>query len=443
MHTMVIGSGIIGTTTAYYLARSGHRVTVLDRQPGAGLETSFANAGQISPGYSAPWAAPGVPLKAIKWLLSDYSPLVIDHRVDLPMLRFIFAMLRNCTARRSEINKGRMLRLAEYSRQALGELRSAVDIEYDGRTRGTLQLFRSDAQVRHARRDVAILERCGVPYEQLNRDQCVAAEPALANVAHKIAGGVRLPRDETGDCHQFTNRIAKVCKTLGVTFRFGVTAQALHAKGARIAGVLTDQGTLTADRYIVALGSYSPLMLRPIGIRLPVYPVKGYSLTLPVADPSGAPVSTVMDETHKVAVTRLGNRIRAAGTAELTGYSLELQASRQRTVAHVVADLFPEGGDLSQAELWTGLRPMTPDGTPVIGPTPYDNLFLNTGHGTLGWTMACGSARLLSDVINQQRPEIALEGLTMQRYRKAFTRPTGALPEVQPSTPVKRASTIG
>ena len=434
MHTIVIGSGIIGTTTAYYLAKSGHQVTVMDRQPGPGLETSYANAGQVSPGYSAPWAAPGIPLKAVKWLLSDHSPLLINPRADMAMLRFVFAMLRNCTAHRYEINKNRMLRLAEYSRQAFGGLRAASGIAYDHRTRGTLQLFRTDAQVRDAGKDIAILERCGVPFEQLDTDACIAAEPALARVAHKIAGGLRLPLDETGDCYQFTRRLADTCEELGVRFRFGVTVRGLRTLGDHIGGVQTDHGEFTADNYIVALGSYSPLLLRPIGIDLPIYPVKGYSITLPITDPAGAPVSTVMDESHKVAITRLGDRIRVAGTAELTGHSMELKESRRRTVSHVVSDLFPDGGDVSKAEFWTGLRPMTPDGTPVVGPTPYNNLFLNTGHGTLGWTMSCGSGQLLADVINRQRPEIDLEGLTMQRYKNAFKDWTEPVPETQTST---------
>ena len=426
MHTLIIGSGVIGTASAYYLARSGHRVTVIDRQPGAGLETSFANAGQVSPGYSAPWAAPGVPWKAVKWLLSEHSPLVVNPRMDWATARFILDMLRNCNASSYALNKGRMLRLAEYSRHALGELRADTGIEYDQRTRGTLQLFRTTKQVRDAAKDIAILQEHGVPYEQLDVEQCVAAEPALARVAHKLSGGLRLPLDETGDCYKFTERLAAHCRELGVEFRFGISAEGLLRNDGRIGGVQTDQGLLSADNYVVALGSYSPLLLRPLGIRLPIYPVKGYSLTLPVSDPQAAPVSTVMDETHKVAVTRLGERIRVAGTAELTGYSLDLKPQRRGTVTHVVQDLFPDGGDIAGAEFWAGLRPMTPDGTPLVGPTPFANLYLNTGHGTLGWTMSCGSGRLLADIINGQKTEIDPDGLTMQRYRHAFRAGTGS-----------------
>lgn len=417
MHIIVLGSGIIGTTTAYYLALSGHKVTVIDRQAGAGLETSYANAGQISPGYSAPWAAPGIPLKAIKWLMSEFSPLVINPKPDWEKLRFITAMLRNCTGDRYAVNKDRMLRLAEYSRQAFIDLRKQTGIEYDQRSQGTLQLFRTRKQVSEAAKDINLLESCGIPFEQLGVEQCIEAEPALADVADKLSGGLRLPLDETGDCYKFTDGLMKKCARLGVNFRFGITIEKLEVNTQGIAGVVTDQGRLTADNYVVALGSYSPLLLRPIGIDLPVYPVKGYSLTIPVTAPQKAPQSTVMDETYKVAVTRLGDRIRVAGTAELAGYSMDLKEQRRGTVTHVVRDLFPRGGDIDAAEFWTGLRPMTPDGTPIVGKTRYSNLFLNTGHGTLGWTMSCGSGRLLADMIDHKQPELDIEGLGMDRYQ--------------------------
>ncbi len=436
MRTLVIGSGIIGVTSAYYLARSGHQVTVLDRQPGPGLETSFANAGQISTGYAAPWAAPGIPLKAIKWLLSEYSPLIINPRLDWATLRFIGAMLRNCTSARYAINKSRMLRLAEYSRLSFSELRQQLDIDDDSRARGTLQLFRNAKQVRDAAKDIAVLQQYGIPYQQLDVEQCIAAEPALAKVADKLAGGLRLPQDETGDCYKFSERLAEHCRAIGVEFRFGVNVRELRVAAGRIRAVVTDDGDYEAENYVMALGSYSPLLLKPIGIDIPVYPVKGYSLTLPIQSQADAPVSTIMDETHKVAVTRLGDRIRAAGTAELTGYSTALPESRRRTVAHVVNDLFPDAGTVADAELWTGLRPMTPDGAPVVGATPYPNLYLNTGHGTLGWTLSCGSARLLADVINEQPTQIEVEGLTMQRYRHAYKAgaPISSHPQHQAAT---------
>ena len=417
MHAIVIGSGVIGTTTAYYLNRLGYQVTVLDRQPRSGLETSFANAGQISPGYSAPWAGPGIPMKAIKWMLSEHSPLVIrPSKMDATMFRFIVMMMRNCTAARYHINKARMLKVAEYSRQALDELRKETGISYDERTRGTLQVFRSDAQVQGAKKDTDILEECNIPYESLSVDGCIAAEPALKHVREKIRGGLRLPLDETGDCLMFTQNLAVTCITKGVVFRYGVNIEALLMNNGKISGVKTDQGVLTADQYVMALGSYSPQLLKPVGIDIPVYPVKGYSITVPIVNPEDAPVSTVMDETYKVAITRLGDRVRVAGTAELTGHDLSLREERRQTVRFVVSDMFPKAANMTEDNFWTGLRPMTPDGTPVIGATPHSNLFINTGHGTLGWTMACGSGRLLADIMAGQKSDIDLEGLDMRRY---------------------------
>lgn len=419
MKVLVLGGGVIGVSTAYYLARAGHAVTVVERQPGVGLETSFANAGEISPGYSSPWAAPGLPLKALKWLFMTYRPLVIWPRLDPAMLAWGLRLLRNCTAARYERNKSCMLRLAEYSRDCLGALRAETGITYDGRMQGTLQLFRTGKQVDGAAADIAILERFGIPHMLLDPEGCVRAEPALARVKDKIAGGLRLPEDETGDCFLFTNALAAMAGSLGVKFQYGTVVHALHRSDNRIDGVDILQGgngtVLTADAYVVALGSYSPLLLRPLGLRLPVYPVKGYSLTVPITDASGAPESTVMDETYKIAVTRLGDRVRVGGTAELAGYDLRLRQPRRATLDHVVTDLFPDAGDLSQAKFWTGLRPMTPDGPPVIGKTPVSNLYLNTGHGTLGWTMAAGSGRVLADILSGEAPDIDLAGLGFGR----------------------------
>jgi D-amino-acid dehydrogenase len=413
---IVLGSGVIGTTSAYYLARAGHEVTVIDRQPAAGLETSFANAGEVSPGYAAPWAGPGVPMKAVKWLLMQHSPLVVRPALDPQMWRWMFQMLANCNQRSYEINKGRMVRLAEYSRDCLVQLRAETGIAYDERSQGTLQLFRTQKQLDGAANDIAVLDQYKVPYSVLDPQGCEAAEPALANVRGKFVGGLQLPGDETGDCFKFTQRLAEMAKQLGVKFRQGVDIQRLVVDGDKITGVVTSQGTLKADSFVLALGSYSPLLARQIGIRIPVYPVKGYSITVPIVDATGAPESTVMDETFKVAITRLGDRIRVGGTAEIAGYDLTLRQARRDTLEHSVSDLFPRGGDTSKAEFWCGLRPMTPDGTPVMGPTPFRNLFLNTGHGTLGWTMACGSGRVLADMVSGRQPEIGLDGLFMDRY---------------------------
>lgn len=416
MRVLILGSGVIGTSVAYYLARSGHEVEVIDRQPGPALETSYGNAGEISPGYSSPWAGPGVPLKAIHWLLMNHSPLVIKPMLDPAMWRWMMSMLRNCTEARYRVNKGRMVRLAEYSRDCLKELRADIGIEYDDREQGTLQLFRTQKQLDGIAADIAILKDYGVPYQVLDRSGYLKYEPALARVQDKFVGGLRLPGDETGDCFKFTNRLAERAKALGVKFRFGVDIQGLERSGSRITGVRTAAGLLTADRYVLALGSYSTQMLAPLGIRIPMYPVKGFSITVPITDASAAPESTVMDETHKIAITRLGDRIRVGGTAQLSGFDLSLNDERRRTLEFVVSDLFPNGGDVSRAEFWTGLRPMTPDGTPILGETPISNLLLSTGHGTLGWTMAAGTGRVMADLISGRQPEISMEGLTVARY---------------------------
>jgi D-amino-acid dehydrogenase len=416
MKVLVLGSGVIGVTTAYYLAEAGHEVEVIDRQSGPALETSFANAGEVSPGYSSPWAGPGVPLKAIKWLLMRHGPLVLKPNFDPAMWLWVLKMLRNCTSARYAVNKARMVPIAEYSRDCLRALRGATGISYDDRAQGTLQLFRTQSQVDGTGDDIEVLKQFGVPYEVLDPAGCIAAEPALANVREKIKGGLRLPGDETGDCQMFTERLASMATERGVSFRFGVNIEKIVSEGGKITGVLTDSGLVTADAYVVALGSFSPILLRAIDISIPVYPVKGYSITVPITNPYGAPVSTVMDESYKVAITRLGNRIRVGGTAEISGYDLKLDPARRATLEFSVGDLFGTGGPISEATFWSGLRPMTPDGPPIIGKTRYSNLYLNTGHGTLGWTMSCGSGRVLADIISGRTPDIDVKDLSISRY---------------------------
>lgn len=420
MKVLVLGGGVVGVTTAFYLARSGHEVTVVDRQAEPARETSFANAGEISPGYASPWAGPGVPMKAVKWLLMRHGPLVLRPKLDPAMWSWLIKMLRNCTSARYAVNKSRMIPLAEYSRDCLRALRDEIQIHYDERSRGTLQLFRKPSQLDGTAGDIAVLKQYGVPYEVLDRDGCVGAEPALAAVRHRIAGGLRLPQDETGDCHMFTQALAADAAKLGVQFRLNTTIERLETDAKGISGVITSAGVLRADAYVVALGSWSPLLLRPLGISIPVYPVKGYSITVPVIEPDAAPVSTVMDDSYKVAITRLGDRIRVGGTAEVSGYSDQLYPARRATLEHSLTELFPRGGNLAEATFWSGLRPMTPDGPPVIGSTRYANLHLNTGHGTLGWTMACGSARVLADLLSGRKPEIDTAELALARYENRF-----------------------
>ncbi len=416
MKVVVLGAGVVGTATAYYLARAGHEVEVIERQSGPALETSFANAGEISPGYASPWAAPGIPQKAIRWLLMRHAPLILRPEFDLEMVAWLVAMLGNCTSRRYVVNKSRLGRLAEYSRLCLMALRTETGITYDERMQGTLQLFRTQAQLDGAAKDIKVLKAEGVPFEVLDRAGCIAVEPGLAGADDPFVGGLRLPNDETGDCFKFTNRLAAMASELGVRFRFDTQVQGLDHSGGKVTGVRTDKGLVTADQYVVALGSFSARLVRPLGLGLPVYPVKGYSITAPIIDPDRAPVSTLLDETYKVAITRLGDRIRVGGMAEISGYNNALPERRRQTLIRSVGSLFPGAGDLEAASFWSGLRPMTPDSTPVVGASPVEGLWFNTGHGTLGWTMACGSGQVISDLISGRAPAIETKDLSIARY---------------------------
>lgn len=418
MRVIVLGSGVIGVTSAYYLAQQGAEVTVLDRQTGPAEETSFGNAGQISPGYSTPWAAPGIPFKAVKWMFQHHAPLAINIDGSMWQLQWMAQMLKNCNADRYAINKERMVRVAEYSRDCLKKLREDIGISYENRSKGTLQVFRNEAQLEAVQRDIEVLKETGVAFELLDSEGLARVEPALANVKDKLVGGLHLPNDETGDCYIFTNSLADHAKAIGVNFKFNSNVEKLIVEGNEIKGVLVNGEVLTADKYVLAFGSYSRDFLKPLDLDLPVYPVKGYSLTVPIIDSAFAPQSTVLDETYKIAITRFDERIRVGGMAELSGFNLGLNEDRRGTLEMVTRDLFP-GGDLEKASFWTGLRPMTPDSTPIIGTTRFKNLFLNTGHGTLGWTMACGSGKLMSDLVLNKTPEISTEGLSLQRYAVA------------------------
>lgn len=419
MRIVVLGSGVIGVTSAWYLNQAGHEVTVIDRAAGPGLETSAANAGQISPGYAAPWAAPGVPLKAIKWMFQRHAPLAM-HLDGTPFqLQWMWQMLRNCDAEHYKLNKSRMVRLAEYSRDCLKALRQQTDIQYEGRQGGTLQLFRTAQQFDSAAKDMAVLKEAGVPFELLQPAELSRVEPALAGVAHKLTGGLRLPNDETGDCQMFTQNLARMAEAAGVTFRFNCEVDRLLYENQKIYAVKCGDEHIKADAYVVATAAWSTALLKDI-VTIPVYPLKGYSLTLPIENEAASPVSTVLDETYKVAITRFDKRIRVGGMAEIVGFNRELVAQRRQTLEMVVSDLYPEGGNLQQGEFWTGLRPMTPDGTPIVGSTPFSNLWMNTGHGTLGWTMSCGSAQLLSDLISGVTPAIASDDLSVARYAAGF-----------------------
>jgi D-amino-acid dehydrogenase len=415
MRIVILGSGVIGVTTAWYLAKAGHEVTVIDRQPGPALETSFGNAGQISPGYASPWAAPGIPLKALKWMVQRHAPLAFKPDGTLFQLQWMWQMLRNCTPERYAVNKERMVRLAEYSRDCFKLLRAEAGISYEGRQQGTMQLFRTEEQYQNAQKDIQVLQETGVPFELLGREELARAEPALGAVKNKLVGSLRLPNDETGDCRLFTTRLAEMAADLGVKFRYDMPIDRLVVQGDAICGVQCGAEVVTADKYVLALGSYSTALLKP-WIGIPVYPLKGYSITVPIVDASRAPVSTILDESYKIAVTRFDDRIRVGGMAEIAGFDKRLKPRRRETLEMVVNDLFPGAGDTARASFWTGLRPMTPDGTPIVGRSPLRNLYLNTGHGTLGWTMSCGSGQLLADLISAKKPAIRADDLSVSRY---------------------------
>ena len=391
MRVAVLGAGVIGVTAAWYLARAGHEVRVIDRREGPGLETSFANGGQISADHAAPWARPGVPMQALKWLFREDAPLLFRLRADPAQWRWGLAFLRNCSAERFRTNAAQLQRLGRYSRICLRALREETGIRYEHAQRGILTLYTDGRAPAPGMKTPA---------------ECVAIEPAVAALGNRLAGGSYLPDDESGDAYVFTAELAKRCAGEGVTFDYGVTVQALDQAGGDIAGVRTSAGTVTADAYVLSLGSYSPFLAKPLGLDLPIYPLKGYSVTLPVKDPKAAWSVSLSDEAHKLVLSRLGDRLRIAGTAELDGYDTGVNRVRCEAIVKRVMDLFPGAGDPSRAEYWAGLRPATPDNLPLVGRTRYPKLWLDTGHGSLGWTMACGSGKALADLIGGRRPEV-------------------------------------
>ena len=418
MKVVVLGAGIIGTTSAYFLAKQGHDVTVIDRQNGVSMETSHANAGCLSYGFTSPWASPGLPLSVLKWTLTGRSPLIINPNVSIETIKFLYRIYKNCNSRSYEVNKSRMLRLASYSQKALIEIESDFDLYYEQRKQGSLQLFWDSKEMDKVKKDIAILQKFNIKSSLLDAEDCVKIEPGLKYVKNKIAGGVQFMDDFTGNCYLFSTEIYQKCVEMGVNFEFNTEIKSLQINNNKISSVLTDKDEYRADCYSVSLGSYSSKILSKIGIEIPIYPVKGYSITLPVLSDEDAPQSTIMDERNKIAITRLGDSIRVAGMAHLTGFDKNLRAKSLESLKSGLDLIFPKSYESSEnVNFWTGFRPSTPDGTPVIGPTPFSNLFLNTGHGTLGWTMSAGSGKLLANLISGVNPEISTEGIDMSRYQ--------------------------
>ena len=417
MKVVVLGAGIIGTTSAYFLAKQGHEVTVIDRQDSVSMETSHANAGCLSYGFTSPWASPGLPFSVLKWVLTGRSPLIINPNMSVETIKFLYRMYKNCNSRSYEINKSRMLRVANYSQKALLEIETDFDLYYEQKKQGSLQLFWDSKEIEKMQKDIAILDKFNINSQLLSAEECVKIEPGLQYVKNKLAGGIQFMDDFTGNCYLFSTEVYKKCVEMGVNFEFNTEIKSLQISNDKIASVSTDSGEIKADCYSVSLGSYSTKILSKIGIEIPIYPVKGYSITLPVLSNEDAPQSTIMDEKNKIAITRLGDRIRVAGMAHLTDFDKNLRTKSLDSLMSGLDLLFPKSYESSkETNFWTGFRPSTPDGTPIIGPTPFNNLFLNTGHGTLGWTMSAGSGKLLANLVSGIDPEISTEGIDMSRY---------------------------
>ena len=417
MKIVVLGAGIIGTTSAYFLAKQGHEVTVIDRQDSVSMETSHANAGCLSYGFTSPWASPGLPFSVLKWVLTGRSPLIINPNMSVETIKFLYRMYKNCNSRSYEINKSRMLRVANYSQKALLEIETDFDLYYEQKKQGSLQLFWDLKEIEKTQKDIAILDKFNINSQLLSAEECVKIEPGLQYVKNKLAGGIQFMDDFTGNCYLFSTEVYKKCVEMGVNFEFNTEIKSLQISNDKIASVSTDSGEIKADCYSVSLGSYSTKILSKIGIEIPIYPVKGYSITLPVLSNEDAPQSTIMDEKNKIAITRLGDRIRVAGMAHLTDFDKNLRTKSLDSLMSGLDLLFPKSYESSkETNFWTGFRPSTPDGTPIIGPTPFNNLFLNTGHGTLGWTMSAGSGKLLANLVSGIDPEISTEGIDMSRY---------------------------
>lgn len=416
MKVIILGAGIIGTATAYYLNKAGHDVTVIERESGVADETSYGNAGQLSFGYTTPWAAPNTPFKALKWLGREHSPLIIKLDGSWYQTRWMAQMTANCTEKAYTRNQSRMMRISEYSRHLLHEFEAQEKLDFEQRHKGTLHLFRDEKAFEAHQKHMHVLDSFKVPYQPLDAAGVLQFEPALAHVQDQIAGAFHLPNDSTGDCRIFTQNLAKLCQERGVKFVFNHPITSVKTVANKIDSIVTDNGEYTADVYVCALGCFSRHLINTLGMDLPVYPVKGYSLTIPITNADNAPQSTVLDETYKVALTRFDNRIRVGGMAELSGYQIHLSNVHRETLAMVTNQLFPDSCDTDKAEYWSGLRPMTPDSTPIIGVTKFDNLYTNTGHGTLGWTMSLGSGRVIADLITSGQAEIQTDDLNIHRY---------------------------
>ncbi len=419
MKVAVLGAGVIGVSTAHALSTLGHEVVVIDRQHAVAEETSFANGGQISAAHTTPWAAPHVPFQAFKWMFQADAPLLFKPlRWDPALWRWGLRFLANCTSRDVALNFEKALRIASYSRGVLQAWRQHHRLQYNQSTGGLLYVYRDQVAAANGYATAQKLIDHGLNQTVLDRDALLAEEPALANAEVPLVGGVLSPDDETGDAHLFTKTLGKIAADNKVTFRFSTSIKALVSRRHEITGIATDKGTIEADAYVICLASETPRLLKPLGLDVPIYPAKGYSMTSPITDNDGAPSRSVTDESKFVVITRIGNQLRAAGTAELAGWNRSLDPARLAPIIAATQSLFPKAANYNDIEPWCGLRPATPDSVPIIGATPFGNLLLNTGHGALGWTMACGSGQVVADLISGRTPEIDLDGLGLDRFTR-------------------------
>lgn len=407
MRVIVLGAGVVGTTAAWYLSAAGHAVTVVDRQPQAGLETSFANGGQISVCHAEPWAHPGVLPQLLKWIGHESSPLLWRLRADPAQWAWGLRFIRECTPARTRANIIAIIKLALHSRACLQALRNEFKLEYDHLERGILHVYTKEREFEHAIPQAALMREYGCDRIVKSAEECLAIEPALRHSTLKLVGGTYTAEDESGDACKFTQALARKCAERGVVYHYDTAIHALEQAGGRISGVrLADGRLLQADAYVAALGSYTPLLLKPVGVNLPIYPGKGYSATLTLRDDAVAPYVSITDDGHKLVFSRLGNRLRVAGTAEFDGYNTALNQVRCDAIVKRTLALFPLAQSDEAPEYWAGLRPATPGNVPYVGSTRYANLFVDSGHGTLGWTMSCGSGQLLADLVSGRAPEI-------------------------------------
>ena len=410
MHIVVMGAGVVGITTAWFLQQQGHQVTVVDRQAQAGLETSYANGGQISVCHAEPWANPSAPLKILKWLFQPEAPLLYRPRLDPYQWRWGLSFLTQCTSARAAHNIRQMVNLGIYSRSQLQALRKELDLDYDHLEKGILHFYTSQQEFDAAMEPARIMRELGCDRQVIDANRAVELEPALKDVRQRIAGATYTADDESGDARKFTQALARRCAEAGVEFRYGTEVLGFDKAGDRILGVQTlTEGrhqVLRADSYVLCLGSFSAVLARRLGLFLNIYPAKGYSITVPVKNPDAAFQVSLTDDEYKLVYSRLGDRIRVAGTAELNGYTRNLDFIRCRAIVRRAAEILPGAGHWDQAEYWTGLRPTTPSNVPYIGKSHFHNLYLNTGHGTLGWTHSCGSAAALADIVAGRTPEV-------------------------------------